>query len=403
MSRRSNAESSGDEEGRLTASIRERALSLGFDLFGVTPAEPLPGSDFYARWLALGYAGEMEYLQRNREKRGDPRLLVPGAASVICVGMNYHPGPQEDAAGDRGDSPGLGGRISVYACGDDYHEVVKKRLAELWRFIEEEAGRPVRGRWYVDTAPVLERELAQRAGLGWWGKNTCLINKRRGSWFFLGEIVTDLELRSDEPAVDHCGTCTRCLDACPTDAFPEPYVLDSRRCISYLTIELRTSIPETLRPGIGDWLFGCDVCQDVCPWNRKAVPARETAFSSRPELERPDLAELMKLDAEGFARLFRNSPVKRPKRSGFLRNVAVALGNSGRPEAVGVLIPALKHEEPLVRGHVAWALGQLRGPEAESALRDALAKEEDGGVREEITGALSRCRQPRQENERLPG
>ena len=397
MSRRSTAESSGDEQARLTASIRDRASSLGFDLFGVTPAGPLPGSDFYARWVALGYAGEMEYLERNREKRGDPRLLVPGAASVICVGMDYHPGPQKTAPAGRDDSPRLGGRISVYARGDDYHEVVKERLAELWRFIEEEAGRPARGRCYVDTAPVLERELAQRAGLGWWGKNTCLINKRRGSWFFLGEIVTDLELQCDEPAVDHCGTCTRCLDACPTDAFPEPYVLDSRRCISYLTIELRTSIPAALRPGMGDWLFGCDICQEVCPWNSKAATAGETTFASRPGLERPDLEELMKLDAEGFNRLFRNSAVKRPKRAGFLRNVAVALGNSGRPGAVGVLIPALKHEEPLVRGHVAWALGQLRGPEAESALQDSLAEEEDAGVREELAEALSSCRDPRQQ------
>ena len=315
MSRRQIAESSGDEQARLTASIRSRARSLGFDLFGVTPAEPLAGSDFYARWVALGYAGEMEYLQRNREKRGDPRLLVPGASSVICVGMNYHPG-QQDPPGGGGDSPRLRGRISVYAQGDDYHDVVKKRLAELWRFIEEEAGRPVRGRCYVDTAPVLERELAQRAGLGWWGKNTCLINKRQGSWFFLGEIVTDLELLFDEPAVDHCGTCTRCLEACPTDAFPEPYVLDSRRCISYLTIELRTSIPAALRPGIGDWVFGCDVCQEVCPWNGKASTAREVAFASRTGLDQPDLEELMKLDAEGFNRLFRNSPVKRPKSEG---------------------------------------------------------------------------------------
>ena len=397
MNRRPTTESSGDELAKLTASIRGHGRSLGFGLFGVTPAEPLPGSDFYARWVALGYAGEMEYLERNLQKRGDPRLLVPGAASVICVGMDYHPGPQETAPAGRDDSPRLGGQISAYARGDDYHEVVKERLAELWRFIEEEAGRPVRGRWYVDTAPVLERELAQRAGLGWWGKNTCLINKRRGSWFFLGEIVTDLELQYDEPAVDHCGTCTRCLDACPTDAFPEPYVLDSRRCISYLTIELRTSIPAALRPGMGDWLFGCDVCQEVCPWNRKAATAGETAFTPRPGLERPDLEELMKLDAEGFNRLFRNSPVKRPKRAGFLRNVAVALGNSGRPEAVGVLIPALKHEEPLVRGHVAWALGRLRGPEAESALQDSLAEEEDAGVREELAEALSSCRDPRQQ------
>ena len=286
----------------------------------------------------------------------------------------------------------------MYAQGDDYHDVVKKRLAELWRFIEEEAGRPVRGRCYVDTAPVLERELAQRAGLGWWGKNTCLINKRQGSWFFLGEIVTDLELLFDQPAVDHCGTCTRCLDACPTDAFPEPYVLDSRRCISYLTIELRTSIPAALRPGIGDWVFGCDVCQEVCPWNRKASPAREAAFSSRPGLEQPDLEELMKLEAEGFNRLFRKNPVKRPKRAGFLRNVAVALGNSGRSEAVGVLIPALRHEEPLVRGHVAWALGRLGGPEAEGALRDALGEERDSGVREEICEALGGCGETRQQN-----
>ena len=365
----------------LTQRIHQKAAELGFDAVGITPADRLEAADFYARWLALGCAGEMAYLERNREKRVDPAQLVPGARSVICLGMNYYQETPERNAP-------LAGRISCYARGDDYHDLIKKRLFALWEFIQQEADREVSGRVYVDTAPVLERELANRAGLGWWGKNTCLIDKRKGSFFFLAEIVLDLDLDYNQPATDHCGSCTRCLDACPTGALPEPYLLDARRCISYLTIELKGAIPRDLRPGMGDWIFGCDICQDVCPWNRKAIPSGETAFQSRPGLTNPSLPELIAMDRDGFNDRFRRHPAKRAKRRGLLRNVAVALGNSGDPAAIPPLIVALRDEEPLVRVHAAWGLGQLGGEEARSALDEAFQAERDPEVIEEIRQAL---------------
>ncbi len=367
----------------LTQKIRARAGELGFGLVGFTPAAPLEGAAFYARWVALGFAGQMGYLERNTERRIDPRQLLPGARTVVCAGMNYYreTPPKDDP---------LTGRISCYARGDDYHEVVKERLLQLLDFIRQEADQPVNGKVYVDTGPVLERELAQRAGLGWWGKNTCLIHKRAGSYFFLGEILLDIELDYDQPATDHCGTCTRCLDACPTRAFPEPYVLDARRCISYLTIELKEIIPRQLRQGMGDWVFGCDVCQEVCPWNRRAVPAQEPAFQARQGMDLPSLPALLALDKETFAAQFRNNPVKRAKRRGLLRNTAVALGNSGDRRGVPALVRALGDEEPLVRGHTAWALGKLGGDEARRALEEALHREQDPQVREEIQEALER-------------
>ena len=365
----------------LTEKIRRKAGELGFGLVGFAPADPLPGAQFYARWVALGFAGEMDYLARNMEKRSDPGKLVPGAKTVICLGMNYF---QETPAAA---SP-MQGSVACYARGDDYHDLVKERLFELWDFIVEAAGEAVSGRVYVDTAPVLERELGQRAGLGWWGKNTCLINTRKGSYFFLAEIVLDLELEWDEPATDHCGTCTRCLEACPTQAFPEPYVLDASRCIAYLNIELKGPIPPGLRSAMGNWIFGCDICQDVCPWNRKAEAASEPAFRARSGLDLPSLTRLLAMDPQAFNSQFRRSPAKRPKRRGLLRNVAVALGNSGDRRAVPALVRALGDEEPLVRGHAAWALGRLGGEEARLALREALQEEEDTTVIEEIRHAL---------------
>ncbi len=366
----------------LTEQIRRKARALGFTAVGFAPAGPLEGAEFYARWVALGYAGQMDYLKRHLDKREDPRRMVPGAQTAICLGMDYYqPTPAT--------SDPLRGRIACYARGDDYHALVKKRLAALWEFVLAEAGEQTKGRYFVDTAPVLERELAQRAGLGWWGKNTCLIDKRRGSYFFLAEIITDLALDYDEPAPDHCGTCTRCLDACPTDAFPEPYVLDARRCISYLNIELKGAIPRDLRQDMGLWIFGCDICQEVCPWNRRAAPAAEPAYQSRAGLGDPTLLDLIQLDREAFNARFRHNPVKRPKRRGFLRNVAVALGNSGMQAAVPALISALDDEEPLVRGHVAWALGQLGGDEAKEALKRRLGIEEDAEVRGELEDALA--------------
>ena len=370
----------------LTRFVRVEAARLGFDLVGVTSADPLEAAQFHARWIAHGYAGDMAWLGRNLDKRADPRQLVPGARSVVCLGMYYDPPPAATGGA-------LTGRIARYARGDDYHDLIKSRLAELWDGFRARAGDDVGGRYYVDTAPVLERELAARAGLGWWGKNTVLINRRAGSYFFLAELITTAELNLDEPATDHCGSCTRCLDACPTQAFPEPYVLDARRCISYLNIELKGSIPEDLRHGMGDWLLGCDICQDVCPWNRRGATTREPAFHARDGLDPVDLVELIAMDRDAFNERFRRNPAKRPKRRGMLRNAAVALGNSDQQEAaVPVLAEVLqKEEEHLVRAHVAWALGKLGGVEAKQALEAAREKELDTEVRQEIEDALKKC------------
>jgi len=369
--------------GELTRFVHDEAGRLGFDLVGITSAAPLEAAQFNARWIAQGYAGDMSWLERNLEKRADPQQLVPGARSVICLGMYYDP----PSTGKNGC---LTGRISRYARGDDYHGLIKSRLAEFWQTFQDHAGQDVRGRYYVDTAPVLERELAARAGLGWWGKNTVLINRRAGSYFFLAEVITTAELALDEPATDHCGSCTRCLDACPTNAFPEPYVLDARRCISYLTIELKGAIPEDLRHGMGNWLLGCDICQDVCPWNRRSEATREPAFHARAGLDPVDLLELIGMDRDAFNERFRRNPAKRPKRRGMLRNAAVALGNSGqREEAVPVLVKVLQEEEePLIRAHVAWALGKLGGELAQQGLLDARESEQDEDVRQEIENAL---------------
>ena len=372
----------------LTHFVHTEARALGFDLVGVTSADPLAAAAFNARWVAQGYAGDMAWLERNMDKRADPRQLVPGARSVICLGMHYDP-----PSSGEGTSSTPTGQIARYARGDDYHDLIKKRLAQLWEALRIQAGdEEISGRYYVDTAPVLERELAARAGLGWWGKNTLLINRRAGSYFFLAELITTLELELDEPATDHCGSCTRCLDACPTQAFPEPYVLDARRCISYLTIELKGSIPQDLRRPMGNWLLGCDICQDVCPWNRRSAATRESAFHARDGLDPVDLLELIGMDRDAFNQRFRGNPAKRPKRRGMLRNAAIALGNSGqRAEAVPVLVDVLKkEEEPLVRAHVAWALAQLGGEQAKRGLQEARTVEKDEEVQQEIDTALAK-------------
>lgn len=371
----------------LTEWIKERAHALGFDLVGVAPARPSQHGDFLAHWLARGYAGQMGYLQRNVEKRLDPRQILPGIRSIVVVGMNYF--TAEDQTADPSH-----GRISRYAQGDDYHDVVGARLRELLSFIQAEAGHEIQGRVYVDTGPVLEREVARRAGLGWIGKNTNLIHPRWGSWLFLGEILLDIELGYDEPwTADHCGTCTRCLEACPTGAFVAPRVLDARRCISYLTIELKGSIPRELRPQMDNWIFGCDVCQEVCPWNRRfAMLTGEWTFRPREGLVTPSLLSLIGMDDEEFRSRFKGSPIKRARRRGLLRNVAVALGNWGHEAAVPALSQALYDPEPLVREHVAWALGRIEGKEARRTLEGALAHEEDPIVQAEIQLALEEPR-----------
>ena len=333
--------------------IRAQAYGLGFDLVGLTTLGPAPTFDQFDAWLARGHAGEMTYLERGAEKRRDTRRPVSAARSAVVVGLDY--GGREP-----------GGPVARYARGDDYHDVMESRLRELHRVIDGWLGAPVRGKAYVDTGPLLERDIARQAGLGWFGKNTMLINPRLGSFFFIGALLLDLDLEPDAPfEAEHCGRCTRCLDACPTDALVEPGVLDARRCISYLTIELRGAVPEGLRAPIGGLVYGCDICQDVCPFNVKfAQKLGEPAFAPRAVLAGRDARtlarEILGMTPEKFSRGFKGSPMKRAKLRGLKRNAAVVLGNVGTAEDVDVLTRALDDPEPLVREHAAWALAHLR-------------------------------------------
>jgi epoxyqueuosine reductase len=381
-----------DERMQQTQAVRSLALELGFDLVGFAAAEPFDRWEFYSRWLAEGYAGAMGYLVERREQRRSPSELLPGCRSVVCVAQNYHSGAAA--------APGrLEGWISRYAWGDDYHTAMKRRLHQLLDGVRSIGGPGTEGRAFVDTGPILEREAAMRSGLGFIGKNTCLISPKQGSWLFLGEVLTSLQLEPDPPAAPHCGRCTRCLDACPTRAFVGPYLLDATRCISYLTIELRGPIPRELREPMGTHVFGCDICQEVCPWNRFARPAAGGEYLPRDGLRAPELIRLMELDLEAYRRVFKNSPVKRTKYAGLRRNVAVALGNTGAPEAVPVLARALDDPEPLVRRHVAWALGRLGGSRSRSALLGRLAVEADPDVRGEIEDALNDGAAPSRDGE----
>jgi len=384
--------------------IEAKARALGFDLVGIVPVRPMVTADHYQVWLQKGYHGEMAYLARPEavEKRCDLSRILPGVRSVVAVGINYHTASLP-AELSKDHSRGV---IASYAWGDDYHDLLTSRLRELAAFVESETGRVgicpdgstgsprrlVKGgyRVYADTGPVLEREIASHADLGFVGKNTNLIHPRLGSWLLLGELLLTVEILSSQS--EHqgaCGRCTRCLDACPTSAFVAPYILDARRCISYLTIELKGPIPHQLRPLMGNHIFGCDICQQVCPWNRRfARPTREPAFQPRPDAMAPSLLDLIALDDEGFRQRFRGSPVKRTKRRGLLRNVAVALGNWGDPVAVPLLTRALGDAEPLIREHAAWALGRTATSDAQRALTQALSSERDGRVRKEIMLAL---------------
>jgi epoxyqueuosine reductase len=372
------------------------AHALGFDLIGVAPAGPSPDAARYQQWLAAGYGGEMAYLARRALERADPRTLLPEARSVIVLGASYFT-HQLPAAVRDDPSRGL---IAAYAWGDDYHDALKPLLFELDAAIRAASGRTALARAYVDSGPVLERSWAQEAGLGFIGKNTCLLAPHLGSWTFLAVLLVPEEVsrftfqanggrQAANSALQTCGACTRCLDVCPTGAFPAPYVLDARRCISYLTIELKGAIPHALRPAMGNWVFGCDLCQEVCPYNRRfARPARLAALQARPEMVAPSLLDLLTLDEVGFRQRFRNSPVLRARRRGLLRNVCVALGNWGDPAAVPGLAEGLHDQEPLVRGHAAWALGRIDVPEAQQALRAVIETEVDAYVRDEIRQAL---------------
>ena len=358
------------------SSIKSRALELGFEKVGIARAGEAPRGEFLREWLGREYHGGMDYMAKAPERRADPAQVFPGAKSIVCVAKNYQ------SPGVHSEDPKIG-RISRYAWGDDYHEVMLAKLKELERHIESLGGR---ARAAVDTNAVLEKPWAQEAGLGWQGKHSNLISRDMGSWLFLGEVLTDLELEPDAPhREDYCGSCTSCIDVCPTRAIVAPYVVDGRRCIAYLTIENRGAIPREMRPLIGNLIFGCDLCQDVCPWNKFSQVTPEREFYAREGLQTPVLSELMGISREEFTRRFRKSPVKRAKYAGFLRNVAVALGNSGDPGAVPALENALAHEEALVRSHAAWALGRLaaRGP-----LRLRREVEKDADVTAEIDAAL---------------
>src|SRR5262245_6422268 len=333
--------------------IKEQARRLGFELAGIAAATPADGFDRFLHWLEVGHAGEMGYMHRHAEARRHPQAVLPGVRSVVMLGMNYKPDepppPAEPSAA----------QVARYARGLGYHDVLRERLNRLLGWVKGEAP-GCAGRGVVDTAPLLERDFARRAGLGWFGKNTMLLHKRLGSYFFLGALLLDLELTPD-PAHEaaHCGTCTACLDACPTQAFPAPGQLDSRRCISYLTIELRGPVAEELRPQVGDWLFGCDVCQEVCPWNRQAPAATEPAFGPRPDLAAVDPVEILGLSEEAFRRRFRGTALMRSRRRGLLRNAALVLGNRGDPTALPALRKALVDPEPLVREAAAWAVARI--------------------------------------------
>jgi epoxyqueuosine reductase len=339
--------------------VRDLALGAGFDAVGVAPAEPTPESEFLREWIARGYAGEMHYLERRVEERVDPRRLLAGAKSIVVVGLVYDPGARaEPAAG--------AGRIARYAGGEDYHEVMWERLRALEAGLAALAPGSVRTRSFCDTGPVQERLLAASAGLGWIGKNTCLIHPRLGSYLFLGVVLTDLELRAGASEPDHCGSCRACLDACPTGALPAAYVLDATRCISYATIEARGPVAPELRAGQGDWVFGCDVCQEVCPWNlrsRREIPADSHGLRARlhprTEWTRPALRWILDLSEEAWRAATRRTALRRSKYRGLLRNALVAAGNTGGAE----LIPALRRHaqsgDPMIADHARWALAQL--------------------------------------------
>jgi len=332
---------------------RQLALEAGFDLAGFARADAAPDLSFLGEWAARGYAGELAYLTGQVQKRSELRTAFPWARSLLSVGLQYDT-PRAYST----EAPAGRGWISRYAWGDDYHDVMLALLERLRERLQQELGR-FEARPYVDTGPIAEKAWAAAAGLGALGKNTCLLHPEHGSWFFLGELVTDLDVPAAEPRADMCGSCTACLDACPTQAFPAPYVLDATRCISYLTIELKGAIPEPLREGMGRHVFGCDVCQDVCPWNRRRRHRGGAAFEARPGAEAPDLAALAGLDDEGFRERFRRSPVKRAKRRGLLRNVAVAIANEGGPADRPSLERLASDQDPLVAEHARWALGRL--------------------------------------------
>jgi len=367
---------------QLTERLKLEAGHLGFELTGCCAAAPSPRLKQFRQWLQAGHAGTMDYIGARRAAYEDPQYVLEGVRSILMLGMNYW-------TKERGQIAPGHGKVSCYAWGDtDYHDLIHDRLKVLVQFLRQEVPEAsVRG--VVDTAPLLERDYANLAGLGWIGKNTLLLNQQYGSFFFLAALLTDVELEYDEPfATDHCGSCRACLEACPTSAFPKPYVLDATRCISYLTIELREAIEEPLREGLADWVFGCDVCQDVCPWNHRVGASEESAFSAAETLDPVDLPSLFQLDDTEFRALFKQTPLWRTRRRGLLRNAAIVLGNQRAEFAREALRCGLHDEEKVVRGASAWALGKLNRPSDHELLRHRLTLETDKDVRREIQKAL---------------
>jgi len=414
-----------EKVAEISTELRARAHELGFELVGFAPVGESAHGDFYRRWLDEGRHGEMSYLAREDAVRArlDPRAAWPGVRSVVVLGMNYYLDDEvyrdDDLGGTSSPDPSPShGIISRYARGRDYHRIIKKKLLDLLGWLELRVGHQLPlARAYVDTGPVFEREWARRAGLGWQGQNTMLINPRRGSYFFLSTILVEIELEYDEPfAENRCGSCSRCVEACPTGALlgwdeAGAPVIDATRCISYLTIEQRGAIPRELRPALGNRIFGCDICQEVCPFTHKfSGPTSEPGFAARPPGEPPFgvesepgastshpgtasplLIELLEvaLDEAAWDSFSRGSPIRRSGRAGFARNVCVGLGNWGSPEAVPVLSAALSDPDPLVRSHAAWALGRVGSAEARAALSSRLAVESDKSVEEELRAALA--------------
>ena len=368
----------------LNDAVKQYALSKGFDIVGFTGAEDFTEDELAA--LKRVRDGHMDgyswYTEARIRKMNRPKELLEGARSVISLATSY--------LGDDPDSTnGMKGRIARYSWGDDYHNVLKGRLKEFCDGLPAIVGRSVRHRIFVDDGPMNDRAAARRSGVGWFGKNTNILTPSHGSWVLLGQVITDLELEPDNPLKKTCGSCVRCIDDCPTGAIVAPYVVDNTRCISYLTIELRGTVPRNLRPLMGDWIFGCDICQDVCPVNIKAASGDTAEFQQRTGFSTPDLVPILEMDQETFSKKYRNSPIKRAKLSGLQRNACIALGNNGDSRAIQPLTNVLLESEPLVRSHAAWALGQIGGPEAVGALRMALDSETESYVTQEIEDALS--------------